>query len=206
MLDHVLRPFYALAMTNHQDNTQPWVLNSDEVAFQTPWFTIRKQQLTTPTGAHPTFYIHDTNDSVMCVCVTDDNRVLLERQYRPAIGKVSVDYPAGKMESDDASVEAAMLRELKEETGYAVTSFKKLAAIDKDPGFSTTKMHVYLAEGAIPGEAQPEDTESIHAEFVAANDVLGMITDGTISCAYCVSATLLAFRELGWLQTSVAQR
>jgi ADP-ribose pyrophosphatase len=135
--------------------------------------------------------------------VTKDKRVLIEKQYRPALKKVSVDYPAGRLETDDASIEEAMLRELKEETGYQTESFQKIAVIDKDPGFSTTRMHIFLAQGAIPGDDDPEETESIVSNLVPAKQILEMIFSGELACAYCVSATLYAFKELGWLQTSL---
>ena len=125
--------------------------------------------------------------------------MLIERQYRPAIQAVSVDYPAGRLEEDDASVEKAMLRELKEETGYEVRSFEKLGIVDKDPGFSNARLHIYLATGATPGQDDQEETESIVSEFVPASEILAMIRRGEISCAYCLSATLLAFTKLGWL-------
>ncbi|HKR82466.1 MAG TPA: NUDIX hydrolase [Candidatus Saccharimonadales bacterium] len=190
-------------MDDPQTKLKPWTTLSSEIVFDTPWFKIEKQNLETPTGATPTFYIHNTHDSVMCVCVTKDRRVLLEKQYRPAIQKVSVDYPAGRLEEDDKSIEEAMLRELKEETGYKTNSFKKIAIIDKDPGFSTTRMHIYLAQGAIPGKDNPEESESIVSKLMPAQEVLNMVYSGELSCAYCVSATLYAFKELGWLQSNL---
>lgn len=191
-------------MDKASDKLQAWTTLEATTAFETPWFTIEKQALQTPSGATPTFYIHHTHDSVMCVCVTDDKRVLIERQYRPAVQKVSVDYPAGRLEADDTSIESAMLRELKEETGYQTESFKKIAIVDKDPGFSSTRMHIFLAKGAIPGDDNPEDTESIVSNLVPAQDVLDMIMSGEMACAYCVSATFYAFKELGWLRMDIA--
>ena len=190
---------YSKVMDEDQAKLKPWKTLSTEVAFETPWFKIQKQSLQTPTGATPTFYIHDTNDSVMCVCVTNDRHVLVERQYRPAIKRVSVDYPAGKLEDDDRSIEEAMLRELKEETGYQTSSFRKIGIIDKDPSFSTTRMHIFLAQGGRPGQDDQEETESIVSNFVPASKILQLIQSGELACAYCVCATFLAFRELGWL-------
>jgi ADP-ribose pyrophosphatase YjhB (NUDIX family) len=192
-------------MDESSNKLQPWTIQSQEIAFKTPWFEIIKQDLKTPSGATPTFYIHHTHDSVMCVCATDDGRLLVEKQYRPSIKKVSVDYPAGRLEADDKDVETAMLRELQEETGYSTTSFKRLAVIDKDPGFSTTRMHIFLAQGAMPGNDNPEATESIVSEFIPAEQVFGMIISGEMSCAYCVSATFFAFKELGWLKFKTLQ-
>lgn len=177
----------------------PWKTIDQSIAFKTPWFKIRKQHMLTPNDKRVDYYIHDTNDSVICVCVSDDNKLLIERQYRPPVEKVSIDYPAGRMEKDDATTEAAISRELQEETGFTATTMKKLGVLDKEPAFSTTRMHVFLAQGSIDGDATPEETEHIHAEFVSPDEVLRLIDSGDMCCTFCVSATFLAFKELGWL-------
>ena len=186
-----------------EDKLQAWKLLSSEVAFETPWFSIQKEQLVTPKGATPTFYIHHAHDSAMCVCVTPDKRVLIERQYRPAIKRISVDYPAGAIESTDKTIEEAMLRELEEETGYQATAYKKLGVIEKDPSFSIAHMHIFLAQGTKPGSEQQEETESIISSFVPASEILTLIESGEMACALCVSATFIAFKELGWLSLTV---
>jgi ADP-ribose pyrophosphatase len=178
---------------------QPWKLLDQHVAFETPWFTIKKQHMSTPAGAEVDYYIHDNHDSVICVCVNERNEVLIERQYRPPVQKVSIDYPSGRMEKDDKTTENAIRRELQEETGFEVTSLKKLSVVDRDPGFSTTRLHVFLAQGLLQGTPVPEETEYIAACFVHPSEILRMIVVGEMSCAFCHSATLLAFRERGWL-------
>jgi ADP-ribose pyrophosphatase len=190
-------------MNNDDTSLKPWKLLHNELAFETPWFTIQKEELETPKGAKPTYFIHHSHDSAMCVCVTDDNRLLIERQYRPAIRRISIDYPAGALDEIDGSPAEAMLRELEEETGYKVKEFKKLATIENDPGFSSSKMHIFLASGATPGQANPEDNEDIIAKFTPAKDVLALIDSSEMACAYCVSATFYAFRELGWLKLAL---
>jgi ADP-ribose pyrophosphatase len=190
-------------MQSDSDKLKPWETLSDDIAFETKWFKIHKKHMRTSRGAELDFYIHDTHDSVICVCVSDDNTVLVEQQYRPAVGKVSIDYPAGGVEEDDASTEESIRRELKEETGFEARSFKRLGVIDKEPGFSTTRMHVFLAKGAVSGEADQEETESIVASFVKPAEIVDMIATGKMACTFCVSATLLAFKELGWLKFEV---
>lgn len=190
-------------MKTDSTKLQSWTTTDQAIAYETPWFKIRKRHMQTPTGKELDYFIHEGNDSVICVCADMKNKtVLVEQQYRPPVEKVSVDYPAGRVEEDDASTEEAIRRELQEEVGFKVDSIKKLAVIDKDPGFSQTRMHVFLAEGTTTDNTNPDDTESIVADFVPAIEILQMIADGTISCAFCLSSTLLAFKELGWLTVS----
>ena len=70
-------------MQSDSDKLKPWKIITQDVVFETPWFKIRKQHMQTPAGAELDYYIHDTQDSVICVCVNDDNTVLVEQQYRP---------------------------------------------------------------------------------------------------------------------------
>jgi ADP-ribose pyrophosphatase len=180
-----------------------WQIINKSIAFKTPWFKIRKQRMRTPKGVELDYFIHDGNDSVICVCVSDDNRVLVEKQFRAPIEKFSIDYPAGRMEKDDKSTEAAMRRELREEAGFIARSIQKLGIIDKEPGFSSTRMHVFLAKGTIDVPATPDETESIVLKFVTPGEVLKMIDTKKMTCAFCLSATLLAFKKLGWLKSEL---
>lgn len=190
-------------MQSDDQKLKPWETTEQEIVFENKWFKIRKRHMQTPAGAELDYFIHEARDSVICVCVNDDNKVLVERQYRPPVEKVSVDYPAGRAEADDASTEAAIRRELLEEVGFTAKTIKQLAVIDSEPGFSIKRTHVFLAQGSIDKEATPEETENIIAEFVEPSEILAMIARGEMACTFCLSATLLAFKELGWLKSEV---
>jgi ADP-ribose pyrophosphatase len=154
----------------------------------------------TSTGQEADYYIHEGSDAVICVCVRDDGKILIERQYRPPVGKVSVDYPAGGMEGTDASAKEAMARELLEETGLEAATVTKLASLDKDPGFTSARLHAFLVQGAVARKASPDATESIVSDWVTPTEILAMQKDGTMSCTNCLATTLFAFQALGLLQ------
>ena len=191
-------------MKTDPSKLQPWTIVDEAIDYQTPWFTIRKKHMKTATGRDADYYIHEGYDSVMCVCVNLKNKtVLIEQQYRPPVGKVSIDYVGGRIEPHDDSPEAGARRELQEEVGFEVDSILQLAVIDNDPGFSKTRMHIFLVEGRMTDNVSPDETESIVADFVPATEILDMIANGKMSCAFCLSATFLAFKELGWLSITV---
>ena len=185
------------------DPLKPWETLDESIAFETPWFKIHKKHMRTSRGKELDFYIHDAHDSVICVCVRDDNKILIERQYRPAVDKVSLDYPAGAIDNEDLSQEHAMLRELREEAGFVATSITKLGVLDKEPSFSSARIHLFVARGSIQEASEQEDSESIVASFVSPAEILQLIADGAMNCTFCVSATFLAFKELGWLTPSL---
>lgn len=177
---------------------EPWKKLSDDIVFETPWFKIHKQKMITPRGTPADYYIHEGKDSALCVCVTEDGKFIIEQQYRPPIERVAFDYPAGGIDPTDKDAEAAVRREVEEETGYTVGSLKKLATIDKDPGFSKNKVHIFLAKDLkADGDKHFDATEDLKYTFVSRDEIKALIKAGELNCAYCVAATYFAFDELG---------
>lgn len=82
---------------------------------------------------------------VAIVGVTDENEILLVRQYRKAVDKILLELPAGKIEVNEEPKETA-LKELKEETGYSTEKLEYLLEFYTSPGFSTEKVYIFLAE------------------------------------------------------------
>lgn len=186
-------------MNNKKSILEPWKTISEKIVFENKWFKIKEKHMKTAKGVELDYYIHEAPDSVICVCVNDEGQILIEKQYRPAIDRVSIDYPAGRSEIDDASTEEAIRRELLEEVGFSVKFIKNLQAIDTEPAFSMKKMHVFLAKGSINKDATPEETEDILSKFVEPEEILEMISNREMTCTFCISSTLLAFIDLGIL-------
>lgn len=179
---------------------KPWRLLAKETVLKTRWFRIDRQEMRTATGVDAEYFVHHAPDSVICVCLTSAGKVVLEKQYRPPIGRVSYDYPAGSLELGDKDPTSGIRRELREELGFHARSLKKLCVLDVNPGFSNARMHVFLARGDIKEAATPEETESIvHMLVLPPDEVMALIDEGKLCCTFCVSATLLAFRELNLL-------
>ncbi len=98
--------------------------------------------------------------SVAVVAVDRESWVWLVRQRREAARKHLVELPAGAREREEDPLDAAK-RELREECGLTDGDWQELAAFWTTPGFCREFMHLYLAEGVVAGEAQPEDDEDV---------------------------------------------
>lgn len=181
---------------------KPWTLLNTETALQTPWFSISKNSMRTAAGQNATYWMHHAPDTVICFCLTEDNKILIERQYRPPIQRISLDFPAGGIEPSDKNPAEAMLRELKEETGFEPAELTPLGILDVWPGFSAGRVHVFLARGALKHRSKPEQTEAIHIEFVTPEALIKLIEGGKICCSPCVATTFMAFKKMGWLRFS----
>jgi ADP-ribose pyrophosphatase len=119
---------------------------NDEIVFSTPWFEIIAKHLHGDFAPH---YALRTKDYVSVVALTEDGRLLLVRQYRPAVGRMTLELPSGHVEEGDSPEEAAR-KELLEETGHVADQFISLGSLAPDTGRLANRMWCFFASGARP--------------------------------------------------------
>jgi 8-oxo-dGTP pyrophosphatase MutT (NUDIX family) len=126
-----------------------------KTVFATPWFQVLSAP--SPGGGQP-HYVIQAPDFVVMVVVTEQNQLLLVRQFRPAAGTVTLELPAGHVDPGEIP-EQAVRRELLEETGYEADNFKLLGALSPSVARFTNRMWCFFADHARPAigaEAQRE--------------------------------------------------
>ena len=116
---------------------------------------------------------------VAIVGITDENEILLVKQYRKSVDRVLLELPAGKIEVNEEPKETAF-KELKEETGYSTENLEYLLEFYTSPGFSTEKVYIFLAENMEKGEQELESGEYIEVESYKIDDLIKMIKKGEI--------------------------
>jgi len=156
---------------------------SSRVAFDGPLFRVMREEVREPGKKINKRDIIRHNGSVVILAVKNagkkDPLIVMERQYRHAAGQYLWEVPAGKMDEGEERLAAAK-RELKEETGYRAKKWTKLVRYFASPGFLGEWMQVFLAEGLIAGEAEPEEDELLEVVLVPLSEVLHMIDAGKI--------------------------
>lgn len=105
------------------------------------------------------------NGAVAVVALTDDGRICLVRQYRTALGRVTVEIPAGKLDPGEDPLDAAH-RELLEETGFAAKKMAYLTSIASTVGFCDEIIHLYMATSLTFSKSDPDDDEFINVDMV----------------------------------------
>ena len=134
----------------------------DQAVFRTRWFDLVER---TVLGAEDPFYFVATLDYVSVVAVTADGQFLLVRQFRPAIGRETLELPSGHVEPGQTPVEAAR-QELLEETGYDAERFVELGVLSPCTGRLGNRLWCYFADGAKPTHSPSAPEQGIRLELV----------------------------------------
>jgi ADP-ribose pyrophosphatase len=121
--------------------------------------------------------------------VTREGDVVFVRQYRHALGRTTLELPAGGLHRGEEP-EAAARRELAEETGLAPGTLEHLGTFNTSPGRISERGWVFLATDCVPDPAavQDEPTEPVHVPLAEAFDLIG----GEVADAASTIALLLA--------------
>lgn len=136
------------------------------------------------------------NGAVCVLPLTDDGRVICVTQYRHAIGRLTLELPAGKLDSKDEDPLSAALRELKEETGCECDKMTSLGVMHGSPAILDEAITLYLATGLHRGEANPDDGEFLDVVSIPLGELADMVMRGEITDAKTQIAVLKAYHEL----------
>lgn len=113
------------------------------------------------------------------VVMDSDDRILLVKQYRYAVGETLYEIPAGKLDKGEYPLQAAK-RELLEETGLVAENLTPLGFVYSSCGFTDERIYLYLCRDFTVGEACPDEDESVTTVWMSVKEVLQKIEDGEI--------------------------
>jgi ADP-ribose pyrophosphatase len=141
---------------------------------------------------------------VAILAIDAEDRLLLVRQYRVAIGEALLEVPAGTIDRlPDGSIEdpeAAAPRELEEETGMRAGSWRLIARFWTAPGFASELMYLYLATDLRPADGDrlgPDEDEYLLVERMPWRDAVAAAERGDLRDGKTLVALLWLARMRG---------
>lgn len=149
-------------------------LSAVERVFVTEWFSL--DALTYESLDNRPYYRLSCNDSVVVLALTLERKIILVRQFRPAIGAYTLELPAGDVKKEELP-EMAVRRELAEETGYACGSVRQTGTFKVSPDRLNSTAHVFFGEGAKATNGKSRD-EGIEVVLVTEDEFKEMVFCG----------------------------
>ncbi len=134
--------------------------------------------------------------AVCVVPLTDDGDVILERQYRYAVGQILTEIPAGKLDDPEEDWAEAALRELREETGVSAASLRCLGDFYGTPAYSDERITLYLATGLTEGEQRLDRDEFLTLVRIPLAEAVRLALDGEIEDMKTQAGILRAYLTL----------
>lgn len=162
---------------------------------------VRRDEIALPDGGRSVreYFRHD--GAVCVIPLTGDGRVILEHQYRYAVGRVITEIPAGKLDSPDEDPLEAAKRELREETGATAREWIPLGVFLPAVAYSTETIHMYAARGLTFGEQDMDEDEFLEVFSLPLEEIAEEVLAGRIPDAKTQAAVLRAYvlRQRGLL-------
>ncbi len=135
----------------------------------------------------------DHPGAAAALAITGKNQVVMVRQYRHPIGKVTWEIPAGKLHDKKDNPLQRARRELLEETGYTAGKIKRLITFWPCCAFSNEILHIYLAQNLKSAESCPDEDEFLSVELIPFSTALRLVEKGAIKDSKTIIA-LQAYR------------
>jgi ADP-ribose pyrophosphatase len=174
-----------------------WKKLSSTYLSEHVYFTARRDRCERPDGqiVDP-YFVVEMPPSVCAVAITEDNEVVMVKQYRHPIGEVIIEIPGGFIDPNE-DVEKAIARELLEETGYEFSTFDYLGKIAANPGVLNNYTYLYLARGGQKVAAQQLDhNEDIELITMPLETLRSMLENNEIKQALHLACVFYAFKKL----------
>lgn len=179
-----------------------WKTLHSEYLFKDRWLKARIDKCQRPDGkiVEP-YYVMEYPEWVAALGLTTDNKVILVRQYRQALGEVCLEIPGGCVDKTDDDFESAVRREFIEETGYAFDEAVYLGKTSANPSTNSNTLHMFLLMGGTKiQEQQLDSNEEIEVIVVSLQEFKLLLQQNAFMQSMHVAVIFYALMHLNKLE------
>ncbi len=152
-----------------------------------------KDTIETPTGRIVYWDFIGHNGAAAIVPVLEDGKILMVKQYRNALDRMTLEIPAGARDTINEPTLDCAIRELEEETGYASVDLEFLLSLRTAIAYCDELIDVYVAKNLKVSKQNLDEDEFVEVKAYEIDELIQMIYDGTIQDAKTVAA-LMAYK------------
>jgi ADP-ribose pyrophosphatase len=158
-----------------------WETIDTKIAYSCPGFEIIRKDVRLPDGTETDFDFLREGDSVVILPIRSDGDAVVIEEWREAVDRVNRGLPAGSVEETDDDPEAAVQRELREETGYEAADIRHLYTAEPANGYADSVFHYFLATGCERTANQSLDAdESIRVDTMTVEALVDAVRTGDL--------------------------
>jgi ADP-ribose pyrophosphatase len=183
-------------MDEHNSKLQKWRTIQEEILFENPWWTYRRNTFALPIGKTGEYHFVHTPGSAMIIPLTDEGAFVMVEQYRYLNDQASLEFPCGGVKPDRTYEETAR-EELQEEANLCAVSLQRIGEFNPMNGVTDEICAVYIANGLSEMRGHLDETEEIIIHTFCSGDILSMIQRGKIWDGMTIAAWMLYLARLG---------
>ena len=169
---------------------------SSDIKYEGAIFTITHDTVELENGNEAIRDVLIHHGGVCVIPVTENNEILMVKQFRYPFRTVTLEVPAGKLEKGEDHAECGK-RELLEETGCTCEEYTYLGEMFPTPAYNTEITYMYMARGLSYEKQSLDPDEFLDVVKVPISEAVEKVMDGTIRDGKTQIVILKAARILG---------
>ncbi|HCC22035.1 hypothetical protein A2480_02505 [Candidatus Uhrbacteria bacterium RIFOXYC2_FULL_47_19] len=158
---------------------QKWTKKETETVFSKYGRAVERRTFILPDEQRADFYVQVSSSPVCVLALTEDQQIILVRQFRVGPEEVLLELPGGVQEKDESPQEA-IKRELLEETGYVGDI--EFVTRCLDCGYKTIDRYCFVATKCRKvAEPQPDETEFVEVVTMSLSNFRNHLRTGRLT-------------------------
>lgn len=149
---------------------------------------VYKDEVICPNGHKSTRELIRHCKASCILAITNEGKVIIERQYRYPYNEVIYEFPAGKCDKEE-DPKVTALRELEEETGYKANEIYYLGKMYPTCAYTDEVIYLYLAKNLSKTHQHLDENEALNIFEISFEELEELIkkdllNDAKSLCAY----------------------